>query len=89
MTQEELQLQIRNFTKRIGEAKRSSVPEQVERLRLLRYTLVLRLAIGHDVWTLVNPEGRTEFVPLEEWETRVRAWQERRRAESGDSAEVA
>lgn len=89
MTQGQLQLEIRGTTKRIGEATRNAVPEQLERLRLLRHTLVCRLAMDHDVWTLINPEGRTEFVPRDEWQRRMSAWQERRREESGGSAEVA
>jgi|GEM_PF-5846878 len=41
MTRQQLQLEIRRMTNRMGEAKRNFVPEQVERLRMLRFTLIL------------------------------------------------
>ncbi len=63
MTQDELESKIKQLTKRIGEAKRRAGPlEELERLRLSRFTLMSELARRFDRWTLVNAQGRTEFV---------------------------
>ncbi len=86
MTKDELQSRIRTLTKRIGAAKSSGATEEVERLRLLRLALMEALAMEHDSWTLVNAEGKSEFVDRETFLRRARAWIERKRAEQSGAA---
>ena len=86
MTKDEFQSKIRTLTKRIGAAKSSGATEEVERVRLLRLALMEALAMEHDSWTLINAEGKSEFVDRETFLRRATAWVERKRAEQRDSA---
>jgi hypothetical protein len=86
MTKEELQSKIRGVTKRIGEVKATGATEAIERLRILRLALMEQLAMQHDSWTLVNAEGKSEFVDKATFDRRAEAWLARKQAESGDAA---
>ena len=80
MTKTELQTEIKKLTKRVGQAKASGAAlEVLERVRLLRLARMEELAVNHDSWTLINGEGKTEFVDRATFEERTNAWLSRRR----------
>lgn len=78
MTPQALKRRIRRLTKWIGSAKRRSIPDFAHRLRIRREQLIVELARHHDLWTLINPEGRTEFLSSDDWKVRVTAWKFKR-----------
>lgn len=86
---ERLISEIRRLTQRIGQARRSGVTELAERLRLSRLTIATRLAREFDVWFLVNPEGKSEFVDREAFGRRMAAWKARRQIPADAPAEAA
>lgn len=88
LVKERLISEIRRLTQRIGQARRSGVTELAERLRLSRLTLATRLAREFDVWFLVNPEGKSEFVDREAFGRRMAAWKARRQIPAVGSADT-
>lgn len=74
---ERLQKKVQGFTKKVGEAIRNNDTETADGLRRKRYGAIVALAKMYDVYTLINPEGRTEFVDRGEWEHRMVAWARR------------
>lgn len=85
MTEDEIKKEIRRLTKRIGEAKGSGAAgELLERLRHRRARLSKELAFRHSSYTLINPEGETEFVGQEEFRRRSSNWLRKRIGLFGD-----
>ena len=84
-----LKSEIQRLTKRIGQAKRNGVTELAERLRISRANLAVRLAREFDLWLLVNPEGKSEFVDRETFRVRVEAWKARQPREGAVASATA
>jgi hypothetical protein len=76
---EQLILEIRKLTQRIGQATRGGVTELAERLRISRTQLAIRLARDFGLWLLVNAQGKTEFVDRPTWLARVESWKGQKR----------
>jgi hypothetical protein len=77
MSKEQLIARVKACTIKIGAAKRLNDETTLQILRERRALAIRKLAERHDVWTLVNPEGHTEFVDKPEWEQRMVAWARR------------
>lgn len=73
-TKDGLVKKIGGLTMKIGEAVRNQDDSTANTIRERRGALMRKLAAKFDVWTLVNPEGKTEFVDRAEWEQRMIAW---------------
>lgn len=73
-TAEGLKKRVTGCTKKIGDAVRNQDDGAANILRERRQSAMRKLAERFDVWTLVNPEGKTEFVDRAEWEQRMIAW---------------
>lgn len=74
LTEAELKARIRACTLKIGVAKRNGDASTVDALRGRRAYAMWKLAERHNVWTLINQEGHSEFVDRAEWEQRMVAW---------------
>ena len=79
MTEEGLKTRVRSCTLKIGVARRQNDTQTLTALRDRRALATRKLAERHNVWTLINPEGHTEFVDYAEWEHRMLAWARRNR----------
>lgn len=78
---ERLKCEIQRLTKRIGQAKQNGVTELAERLRISRANLAIVLARDFDLWLLVNPQGKSEFVDRETFKVRVEGWKAKKARE--------
>lgn len=76
-TQEALEKSIKDTTARIGRAKRGEDPVALNRARRWRNRTMIELAERFNRWTLINEEGKTEFVDRAEWEQRQVAYARR------------
>lgn len=72
-----LKKQIKNLTAKIGKATRENDDSTAQEVRIRRDQLMQVLALHYDVWTLINSEGKTEWVDRGEWEHRMVAWARR------------
>lgn len=86
---ERLMSEIQRLTKRIGQAKQNGVTELVERLRISRANLAILLARDFDLWLLVNPQGKSEFVDRETFRVRAEAWKAKKRREGAIASATA
>ena len=86
---EQLKSEIQRLTKRIGQAKQNGVTELSERLRISRANLAVMLARDFDLWLLVNPEGKSEFVDRETFKVRVEAWKAKKLREGAIASATA
>lgn len=79
LSQEQLEKSIKDTTARIGRLKRSGMEEgtAMDRARRWRSRRVMELAERFNRWTLINEEGKTEFVDRAEFEHRMVAWARR------------
>lgn len=73
-TEEGLKKRIMGCTQKIGAAVRADDDSTANIQRERRENAMRKLALKFNVWTLVNPEGKTEFVDRAEWEQRMIAW---------------
>jgi hypothetical protein len=77
LTLEGLKARIKACTLKIGVAKRNADASTADALRGRRAQAAWKLAERHDVWTLINTDGHSEFVDRAEWEQRMVAWARR------------
>lgn len=68
---------VKATTLKIGIAKRVRDEVTCTTLRERRSLAMRKLAERHDVWSLINAEGRSEFLDRPEWEQRMMAWARR------------
>lgn len=73
-TEAGLKAKITGLGKKIGEATAQQDDSTANTLRERRVVLFRKLAQKFNVWSLINPEGKTEFVDRAEWEQRMIAW---------------
>lgn len=71
---EKLKARIKHRTRLIGKYTRENQPELVNRYRLERTLLAKKLADTYGEFMLINPQGKTEFLPHQEWATRMIQW---------------
>jgi len=86
---EQLKSEIQRLTKRIGQAKRNGVTKLSERLRISRANLAVMLARDFDLWLLVNPQGKSEFVDRETFKVRAEAWKAKKLREGAIASATA
>ena len=77
MTKERLMARVRATTLKIGVAKRTSDGAILDGQRERRNKAIASLASDFGIWTLINPEGKSEFLDRAEWEQRMVAWARR------------
>jgi hypothetical protein len=77
LTKDQLIARVKACTLKIGIAKRMHDAATTSALRDRRALAMRKLAERHDVWTLVNADGHSEFVDRPEWEQRMVAWARR------------
>lgn len=77
LTKDRLMARVKACTLKIGVARRANDHQTTAALRDRRAVAIRKLAERHNVWSLINAEGRSEFVDYAEWEHRMVAWARR------------
>lgn len=74
---ESLKARVMSMTKRVGVAQKDGNKDKAAMYRRKRYGYMTALAMSHGVYTVINPEGKTEFLDKAEFEHRMIAWARR------------